>query len=343
VNVYRKQRDDLLTLARRIAEEEQNKATASPQSDERPPKRRRTQQTNGASTMSEIPIRATRSRSRRALQGSPRSEERSVVEDSEDDGSQYLEDSSSLPDKPSSAPDDGLVACPMCNNRMKEDAVFTHLDQCDGVDRSSIQQKDPMTTGKQSTSVAYSILSPTKARQRLGALNYSLLTETALRRKLAEIGIPSYGPKPLMQRRHMEWMNLWNASCDSTNPEPKRELLRELDLWERTQGRHIMNAQGPSGVMAKNFDPEGWTKSNKHNFVDLVRKARDKAHKPMPNETRAGDGGAPEIGGRPQSPESSPRLDQSLTGNSVVDLSSPTKPALEQQESQGSQMNGVAA
>lgn len=29
-------------------------------------------------------------------------------------------------------PNDGLVACPMCNRRMKEEAVFPHLDKCTG-------------------------------------------------------------------------------------------------------------------------------------------------------------------------------------------------------------------
>ena len=29
-------------------------------------------------------------------------------------------------------PDDGLVKCPICSRRMKEEAVYSHLDQCDG-------------------------------------------------------------------------------------------------------------------------------------------------------------------------------------------------------------------
>jgi len=29
-------------------------------------------------------------------------------------------------------PDDGLVKCPICSKRMKEEAVYSHLDQCDG-------------------------------------------------------------------------------------------------------------------------------------------------------------------------------------------------------------------
>jgi len=38
-------------------------------------------------------------------------------------------------------PDDGLVSCPMCGQRMKEQAVFGHLDRCDGQEDKSEQKK----------------------------------------------------------------------------------------------------------------------------------------------------------------------------------------------------------
>ncbi len=340
VSVYEKQREDLLKLARSFTEETRGKGTDGI---ERPSKRRRTQQPNGVHTTPQTPTRATRSQSRMTLQASQETRERSTVEDSEDDGSQYVEeDSSPLPKKTSSDLGDGLVECPMCSRRMRIEAVEPHLDQCDGGDPSSRQQKDPTEKRKQSTSVAYSVPSPTTARLRLGALNYSLLTETALRKKLAEIGIPSHGSKPLMQRRHVEWMNLWNASCDSSNPMTKRELLRELGVWDRTQGRQIANAQGPSGVMAKDFDAEGWTKSNKDDFADLIKKAKMKPLKPVPTESK--DGGVEKARSRqPPNFQPTPGLDQSSTCNDLVDLTSPAKSPLEQQQSQGSQMNSVVA
>ena len=34
-------------------------------------------------------------------------------------------------------PDDGLVKCPICSRRMKEEAVYSHLDQCDGETKST--------------------------------------------------------------------------------------------------------------------------------------------------------------------------------------------------------------
>ncbi len=336
VNVYEKQREDLLVLARRMGEDARANTRERFEADGRPAKRRRTQQSDGANSPSEVPIRATRSQSRRKSQAKQASRERSVVADSESDGSQYQEDenTSSPPEQHYPEPDDGLVQCPMCHARMKEEAVFTHLDQCDG---SATKAKGSTTESKASTSVAYSVPSPTKARQRLGALNYSLLTETALRKKLAEIGIPSPGSKPLMQRRHMEWMNLWNASCDSSHPKTKRELLRELDVWERTQGRQIAYAQGPSGVMAKDFDVESWSKSKKEDFADLIKKARQVSHRTQPITEEEASRPRPSL-------KSGPESAQSSTNTPMIDLTTTAKPPpMDQQQSQGSQINSVTA
>lgn len=343
VTVYDKQRADLLKLAREFGRAARGKAKSGAASEERPAKRRRIQPSDAVDTKAEMPLRATRSQSRMALQASQESRERSVVEDSEDDYSLFDEESFTLQvGKPSLGQEDGLVPCPVCKKRMKEEAVFPHLDQCDGADESPLDQKEQAAKRKQSSSVAYTVPSPSKARKRLGALNYSLLTEAALRKKLAEIGIPSHGSKPLMQRRHMEWMSLWNASADSSNPMSKRELLRELDIWERTQGRQIANAQGPSGVMAKEFDAEGWTRTNKDDFADLIKKAKQKALKSVPVEAKA-EGVKVESPRQPQDFDPTPTLNQSLKRNSLVDLTSPMKQPLEQQQSQSSQMNGVPA
>src|SRR5205085_4724334 len=106
-------------------------------------------------------------------------------------------------------------------------------------------------------------LSSGKPRERLPTLAYSMLNDTALRKKLQALGISSQGPKLLLQKRHTEWVNLWNANCDSREPKPKRKLLEELDIWERTQGRQILQSMNSTvgggqgvGVMAKDFDGE---------------------------------------------------------------------------------------
>lgn len=59
--------------------------------------------------------RKTRSQSRRAAATPPSQDVVHVAEDEEEH-----------------QPDDGLVPCPICGKRMKEEAVYSHLDRCDG-------------------------------------------------------------------------------------------------------------------------------------------------------------------------------------------------------------------
>ena len=130
--------------------------------------------------------------------------------------------------------------------------------------------------------------SPTISAQkdRLPSINYALYTETSLRKKLKELGIPNHGNKELMRKRHTEWVNLWNANCDSSRPKPKRDLLRELETWERTLGRQIEKSTGSTGVMVKDFDRDGWAKTQKGEFDDLIRKAREKRKAAVSSEQK---------------------------------------------------------
>lgn len=116
--------------------------------------------------------------------------------------------------------------------------------------------------------------------ERLPQLNYPLMKDTALRKKLSELGIPSTGPKILLTRRHTEWINLVNANCDSNKPKTKRELLQELEMWDRTQGRQIVNSSAginSSSVLNKDFDGASWAVKHGSDFQQLINQARQKA------------------------------------------------------------------
>lgn len=181
------------------------------------------------------------------------------------------------------APDDGLVACPICNRRMKNEAVFPHLetDACGKdpappkkVSYGSLQPMSPVARRQTRTTAANANHKP----ERLPAINYSILKEGVLRKKLKDLGIPNWGPRQLLQRRHTEWMNLWNANCDSKSPKSKWVLLRELDSWERTQGG---SANPPSHdpnntIMEKTFDKAAWSTSHDNDFKRLIENARKK-------------------------------------------------------------------
>lgn len=103
-----------------------------------------------------------------------------------------------------------------------------------------------------------------------------ILKDQALRKKLRDLGIPDWGPRPLLQRRHTEWVNLWNANCDSARPKQKRELIKDLDTWERTQGGNAPLSFTATGntVMNKDFDKDAWSASNGDDYKRLIANAR---------------------------------------------------------------------
>lgn len=116
-----------------------------------------------------------------------------------------------------------------------------------------------------------------KNLERLPKLNYSLFKENALRKKLNDLGIRSTGPKSVLEKRHTEWVNLWNANCDSSQPRSKREVLQDLDLWERTQGTLAPASAGPgSSLMRKDFDGAAWAASHNSDFQQLIANAKRK-------------------------------------------------------------------
>ncbi|KAL4889534.1 hypothetical protein BDV59DRAFT_116956 [Aspergillus ambiguus] len=245
VDAFQNARPSVLGLAKQ--------ATAEKRSGEGPVSKKRKVGDGLGESTDELEGRRTRSQSRGITRTQSETTGVEIVEDSQDE--EYL-------------PDDGLVSCPICNRRMRNEAVFQHLDHCNGVppkpvNFGSLQPIQPQ---------------PAKPRDRLPAINYSILKDTVLRKKMTELGIPNWGPRILLQRRHTEWMNLWNANCDSKNPKSKRELLQELSIWERTQGGNAApSAESSNGVMRKDFDASAWSASHDNDFKKLIANARKRS------------------------------------------------------------------
>ena len=173
--------------------------------------------------------------------------------------------------------DDRLSACPICGQQMKEEEVFPHLD----IHNDTHFGSPKPDCSRNSHSPYFHDAGKQKMKRpmnRLPQINYSLLKDNALRKKLAELGIPNTGPKALLMRRHTEWVNLVNANCDSRSPRAKRDLLHDLDVWDKTQGRQTPN--GPttntSTIMHKDFDGAAWATSHDSDYRRLVAEARAK-------------------------------------------------------------------
>lgn len=276
-------RENLLVFAKNAEARRDEIAEA-----ERPKKRRKVAAaepiTNG------LERRSTRSQSKRTAedasqQSAPSTQE--VIDDS-DDGSIYENNDTKSPHftNGASEPKDGLVGCPCCHRRMKESLINTHLDKCIAGESFTPADDDPSPAPSKSQvaqpgTIAYTLRKPSKDNERLPFINYSLLGDNALRKKLRDLGIPNHGSKELMRRRHTEWVNLWNANCDSTTPVTKRQLLQNLKVWEDTLGRQ-MDRTPNSGFMAKEFDRDRHVKAQKSNFDDLIQKARQRRAAAMP-------------------------------------------------------------
>lgn len=248
----------------KIAREERDKANDQAK---KPTKRKRAILDSDDLAEAEKGGRTTRSKSRRTVASQGSQQDAIEVEDSEEDGSFE-------PERPQ---DDGLVACPLgCGKRMKIEAVEPHLDRCeDEKEAEKKKSKSRTPIGGLSSSRASSRNTP-RPQDRISELNYSLLKETAMRKKMDELGLPNFGSKQLMVRRHTEWVNLWNANCDSSNARSKRELLHDLDTWERTQGGRAPASNQGYGIMRKDFDGNGWANKNKDDFSRLIADARRK-------------------------------------------------------------------
>lgn len=205
--------------------------------------------------------RQTRSQSRRVAQStSP-----SIYEVSDSENEQ----------KPSAKRpvNDGKVECPICQARMKEEEVSPHIDR---VHSEPTTNSAPTTTmfGLQRGIQVQPNDVEAKTPEPLSALSYNLMNEAALRKKFTTLGIPNQGNKQSMIRRHQEWMNIWNANCDSSKPRAKRDLLRDLDVWERTQGSQARGNNDHDGIMSKDFDGTTWARTNDDDFKQLIARAR---------------------------------------------------------------------
>ena len=348
VTNFRDSRKSLLDFARQTT-------TGGDDVDTQRPRKRRKVEADISTR--QMPTRSTRSQARKEAVR-PSQESLRTDEEIADSGSEYEdepEQSAHSPgpvSHPVSEPDDGLIACPGCGRRMKEEAVFTHLDTCTS---NAGDTTSPHKNAK-SSSIAYTQPSTTNQRERLPTLAYSMLNDNALRKKLKELGISNQGPKLLMQKRHTEWVNLWNANSDSRTPRSKRELLKELEVWERTQGRQIAHNIGPNGVMAKDFDSAAYVRSNKNDYDDLIRKAREKARAKMTDnreeQSTTLKGNNVDIGDQPAAQANIPAEAINATvdmvpespvndTNGYVDLTSPPKPATREVQHRNSQPHNV--
>ena len=270
--------------ARPAALEVAKKAHEDASALKRPGKRKRNATGVGDEAQEQQDGRTTRSKSRRVA-ASQTSHPDAIEIDDSDTNSDFRPEAEHE--------DDGLIECPLgCGKRMAIEAVEPHLDRCEEEKMQANRAKARTSTNTfRSSKPGTAQTNDSKPQERLSELHYSSLTDTKLKKKLDELGIPAWGGKSLMIKRHTEWVNIWNANCDSNLPRPKRDLLRELESWERTQGGRAAGPNGlSSNIMRKDFDGAGWVDKNRDDFSRLISEARKKQISPaVEAEERSND------------------------------------------------------
>ncbi|KAI1123424.1 DNA repair protein rad18 [Nemania abortiva] len=223
--------------------------------------------------------------------------------------------------KPAPEPNDGLVACPICWQRMKPLLVDRHIDTtCPGAPQEDIAPPAPPSHRSPSKpkSIIHAFPPPTSTTfpstlsskpqpppDRLPTLNYSMLRETQLRKELTDLSLSTAGNRGMLERRHREWVMLWNANCDSQRPRRRAELLQELDVWERTHGSRAPTVSKSVATGAqirdKDFDGAAWAAKHNSSFRNLIANARRTRSKTQAQTTPDEDSKENKVNGTPVS------------------------------------------
>lgn len=195
-----------------------------------------------------------------------RQKEDDVIEDSEDSDGPPTKRLRSSQER--SGPKDEYGNCPVCDEYMKiKEIEAKHIAGC-------LARKSTASSNTKAQFLRSPINDRVHCVQKLPSIAYSLMAERKLRDVIRDLGIPSRGDKQTLEKRHKEWINLWNANVDSKNQKSKGELLEELQSWERT-----IDLVGTASTDIKKIDTKVWNSTHSSNFKDLVAAARQSGKK----------------------------------------------------------------
>ncbi|RYP16532.1 hypothetical protein DL765_005093 [Monosporascus sp. GIB2] len=164
---------------------------------------------------------------------------------------------------------------------------------------------------------------PQKNLERLPAINYSMLKEPQLRKKLQEFGISTAGNRQMLEKRHKEWMTIWNANCDSLHPRRKADLLHDLEVWERTLGTRAPTSSRSihlgAQIKDKDFDGAAWAAKHDASFKDLIANARKNRPKTQEQTTDPDKGASGKTAEGERPPETLPATGVETPNSSTAD------------------------
>uniref|UniRef100_A0AAQ4RWN4 RING-type E3 ubiquitin transferase n=1 Tax=Gasterosteus aculeatus aculeatus TaxID=481459 RepID=A0AAQ4RWN4_GASAC len=99
------------------------------------------------------------------------------------------------------------VECPVCSVSVSQQFINKHLDTC-------------LTRGEKKESLRSS---PGTARRPMTKLVYNLLSTLELKRRLKDCHLSTQGSRDQLIKRHQEFVQIYNAQCDSLNPKSGKQ------------------------------------------------------------------------------------------------------------------------
>ncbi|XP_074523823.1 E3 ubiquitin-protein ligase RAD18 isoform X2 [Halichoeres trimaculatus] len=127
------------------------------------------------------------------------------------------------------------VECPVCSVSVSQQFINKHLDTC-------------LTRGEKKESLRSSF---GKSRRPMGKTVYNLLSQQELKRRLKECHLSMKGTRDQMIKRHQEFIQIYNAQCDSLNPKSAEDIAKEVEANEKIKSQ-LQGKAKPVMVFSKN-------------------------------------------------------------------------------------------
>lgn len=142
-----------------------------------------------------------------------------------------------------------LGTCPICAKQFPIRVLESeHIDLC--LNTPLLEQDKDSIVPKESE----------HSYQKLTKLDFSSLSNTTLKQKLAKLELPTNGNRNQLESRYNEYLILWNANCDSIVPKDPKVLRRQLAQWESS-------LKFRKDDHDRQLDKKGWS--------DLIKQARN--------------------------------------------------------------------
>ncbi|KAI8579573.1 hypothetical protein K450DRAFT_241636 [Umbelopsis ramanniana AG] len=145
---------------------------------------------------------------------------------------------------PPPVPEDTRVDCHICHRKIDLNHLNQHWDLCEqgkpdpSLDKPSSTSSSPSPSAKKPVMFGVHQPSTSKSLTRMKKavdlgkkpqkIVYNLETPVGLRKVLRELGLPDKGDKSTLIKRHKEWISLYNANVDSTDPVDVKVLRKRL-------------------------------------------------------------------------------------------------------------------